>query len=372
MKNKIIKILTLSVILLLSVCFMVACNQGNNSDEGTGDSNVQQNATADKYFTFTLLDDGTYSIKSKDIADMPANVVIPASYKRKAVTTIGDSAFRECQSLVSIEIPDSVTNIGDSAFRDCQSLVSVEIPDGVTNIGDSAFSGCKNLTSVVIPNGITNIANYTFNTCPSLVSIEIPDGVTAIGDYAFFNCYKLTNVVIPDSVTTIGAKVFGHCSNLTSVEIPDGVTSIGFFAFESCNKLQYNVKENLKYLGNEENPYLYLVGVTSKGITSASIDQNCRFVGDYAFSECVSLISVVIPDGVEVIGCSAFYCCRSMTSVVIPNSAIFIGDMAFYGCSSLTSIKYHGTQTKWGEMNKGYEWDYNTGNYTITYNYAGE
>ena len=142
MKNKIFKILTLFVILLLSVCFMVACNQGNNSDEGTGDSNVQQNATADKYFTFTLLDDGAYSIKAKDIADMPANVVIPASYKRKAVTTIGDSAF-----------------------RDCRSLVSVEIPDSVTNIGDFAFSGCINLTSVVIPNGVTNIANYTFNNC---------------------------------------------------------------------------------------------------------------------------------------------------------------------------------------------------------------
>lgn len=45
-------------------------------------------------------------------------------------------------------IPDYVTEIGNSAFKNCSSLVSVTIPDGVTSIGYYAFGGCSNLKSI--------------------------------------------------------------------------------------------------------------------------------------------------------------------------------------------------------------------------------
>ena len=61
-----------------------------------------------------------------------------------AITDCKDFAFGE------FVIPDTingypVTSIGNSAFEDCDSLTSITIPDGVTSIGDSAFSRCKNL-----------------------------------------------------------------------------------------------------------------------------------------------------------------------------------------------------------------------------------
>ncbi len=54
-----------------------------------------------------------------------------------------------CESLTSIDIPDSVTSIGNSAFDGCKSLKSIVIPDGVTNIGKGAFYGCDALTVTV-------------------------------------------------------------------------------------------------------------------------------------------------------------------------------------------------------------------------------
>ena len=133
------------------------------------------------------------------------------------LTTIGKSAFDECDNLISITIPDSVTTIGSSAFRDCSSLTSVTIPDSVTTIGDYAFNNCSSLTSVTIPDGVTTIGDNTFYYCTSLTSVTIDDSVTSIGDYAFSYCSSLTSVTIPDSVTTIGNYTFYKCSSLTSV-----------------------------------------------------------------------------------------------------------------------------------------------------------
>jgi len=289
-----------------------------------------------------------------------------------SVTSIGYSEFYRCGSLTSIVIPDSVTSIGGSAFYGCSSLTSIVIPDSVTTIGSYAFAYCSSLTSIVIPDSVTTIGASAFASCSSLTSIVIPDSITSIGDWAFSNCRSLTSIEIPDSVTSIGYSAFRGCSSLTSVVIPDSVTSIGEWAFGGCDSLEYNVKDNLNYLGNETNPYLYLSGVTSQDITSANIDNSCKFIGDDAFEDCSSLTSVVISDSVTSIGNSAFYSCESLTSIEIPEGVTSIGDYAFRGCSSLTVINYRGTEEEWNAISKGLGWDYYTGNYTITYNYTGE
>ena len=69
------------------------------------------------------------------------NVVIP-----NGVTSIGDSAFKNCTSLTGITIGGSVTIIGGCAFSHCTSLTSITIGGSVTSIGKEAFSGCDLLT----------------------------------------------------------------------------------------------------------------------------------------------------------------------------------------------------------------------------------
>lgn len=126
------------------------------------------------------------------------NVLIPNTYQNKAVTSIGSSAFKNCNTLIRITIPDSVTSIGYFAFDGCSSLTSITIPDGVTSIGGYAFEGCHSLTSIIVDNDnkyFTSIDGDLYNKDKTKLiryaigktdaSFIIPDSVTSIGDYAF-------------------------------------------------------------------------------------------------------------------------------------------------------------------------------------------
>ena len=55
----------------------------------------------------------------------------------------------------SRQITARVTTIANNAFWGCESLTSVNIPNTVTEIGSDAFYDCSRLTSVTIPNSIT-------------------------------------------------------------------------------------------------------------------------------------------------------------------------------------------------------------------------
>ena len=145
------------------------------------------------------------------------NVLIPDTYQNKAVTSIGSNAFKNCNTLIRITIPDGVKKIGDEAFRSCSSLTSITIPDGVTYIGVWAFAYCSSLASITIPDGVKKIGDEAFDSCSSLTSVTIPDSVTSIGSWAFSECSGLTSVTIGNGVTSIGNSAFQFCDGLTSI-----------------------------------------------------------------------------------------------------------------------------------------------------------
>ena len=61
-------------------------------------------------------------------------------------------------------------------------------------------------------------------------------------------------------------------------------------------------------------------------------------IGNYAFYDCISLESIIIPNSIESIGECAFEDCTSLKSIIIPDSVKSIGDYAFVYCTSLESI----------------------------------
>ena len=195
---------------------------------------------------------------------------------RKGVKVIGNGAFFWCESLTSINIPNSVTTIGNGAFSRCSSLISINIPNSVTTIGRGAFSRCNSLTSITIPNSVVTIIGNPFyfwygnlyneskafiyedhvlfnknkTTLIAYIAREknytIPNSVTTIGEGAFNGCYSLTSINIPNSVTTIGKLAFCGCSSLTNINIPNSVTNIGDRAFRGCENLPSHIKSDIR------------------------------------------------------------------------------------------------------------------------------
>ena len=296
----------------------------------------EQPVSATPGVIYDISADGTYAIVAT-YTGASKKVRIADTYEGLPVTTIYQNAFYDNDAITSVIIPDSVTTIGGSAFWGCYNLTSVVIPDSVTTIGNSAFRYCYGIKSVVIPDSVTTIGVYAFCYCYSLTSVVIPDSVTTIGNSAFRNCSGITSVVIPDSVTTIGNYAFASCYNLTSVVIPDSVTDFGSSVFSDTN-VQFSEYENCKYLGSGDNPYYYLVEVTTKNLSSYKIHEDTKVIAESAFESCSRLTSIVIPNSVTAIGNYAFYKCDGLTSVVIPDSVTTIGYCAFYSCSNLTSV----------------------------------
>ncbi len=295
-----------------------------------------------------------------------------------AMTSIGDCAFFECNSLTKIIIPNSVTNIGDHAFYCCNNLTTICIPNSVISIGTCAFDMCENLTSINFgkKSKLMRIESSVFSFCRKIAKINIPNNVTSIGDYAFYCCNNLTTICIPNSVISIGTCAFSECS-LTYIYIPKSVKVIEYGAFPEFSNLRiicettfkpfgwnlnwnsykliyWNISKNHQMIKKYDIQYLLdlnkLTAIITEykgnnkliNIPSSIIHHDKEYaitnIGDYAFSECREILSINIPNTITSIGNWTFSKCINLTSVNIPSGVISIGRRTFSDCSNLTNV----------------------------------
>ncbi len=334
---------------------------------------ISANAVTCGEYEYDLLDDGTVEITK--YYGSSSELTISNSLHGKLVTSIGESAFEDCTSLTSVEIPDSIISIGKNAFHRCKSLKKITIPNSVKTISNYAFNYCPSLTSVTMGNGITSIGGRAFDDCNSLTSIVIPDSVVSIGNRAFASCTSLINIDVsdnnkyfssldgnlynkektellqyapgkkntsfnfPDSVTIIGDCAFFYCSNLISIDIPDNVISIGEWAFIGCTSLMsVSVPDSVQSLGwsafyntafynnesNWEGDVLYIGSHLTAAKNTIWGDYNIKeetlCIADYAFADCTALNSITIPESVTYVGKYAFDNCSNLASIDVSDN----------------------------------------------------
>jgi hypothetical protein len=131
-------------------------------------------------------------------------------------------------------------------------------------------------------------------------------------------------------VTSIGNGAF-QLTGLNSITIPDSVTSINTRVFSDCPSLtSVTIGDGVTSIGYS--------AFQLSGLNSITIPDSVTSIDTRAFSDCPSLTSVTIGDGVTSIGNYSFASCFSLTSITVPDGVTSIGSGSFYYCTSLATV----------------------------------
>ena len=262
-----------------------------------------------------------------------------------------------------------MTTIGTNAFYNCTGLTSVTLGNSVTSIGSYAFYGCTALTKITSLNPEPPTCAH-FSSVPTNGTLYVPEG--SKNAYASAKVWKdFTNIIELDaSGTPSNFEVDG-----IFYKVVDATAKTVEVTYSGDS---YSAVAN-EYAGNVVIPSTVTLNGTTYTVTS---------IGEHAFSQCLELTSVTIPNTINSIGYEAFSDCTGLTEVnisdlsawckidfgddqssnplcyagklklngeeitnlVIPSDITEIKNYAFSGCTSLTSVSIHNSITTIGDM----------------------
>ncbi|MDE6584158.1 MAG: leucine-rich repeat domain-containing protein, partial [Anaeroplasmataceae bacterium] len=191
------------------------------------------------------------------------------------VTSIGNYAFAECDSIVNIFTPRSDIEYGtyvfayshglknlqfrtEAAYRNfplkshmffyCDVLEDLVTPEDIEVIGEvQDYVFAYNLALTNLQYNDDHMGDHMFDTCISLVEVDIKECVTTVDDYVFANCTALTTPRFANEI--IGRYMFYNDTALVDVVVSPTIVDIRFAAFENC----YNIETmTLPFVGQHK------------------------------------------------------------------------------------------------------------------------
>lgn len=295
-------------------------------------------------------------VKVSEYTGSGTGVSIPSSVtygaRTYSVTAIGDCAFSDAVSVVSVSMPSTLTSIGPDAFSNCTSLKTIGIHAGVTSIGKNAFLGCNSRDfRIDVDSANPNYSSadgFLYNKDKTVLiqgrnaeTAAIPEGVQSIEDSAFGECGLLKTVSFPATLSKIGRYSFGGCINLTAADLSrcTQLKNIGMYAFTDCIRLgAVSIGVSAEYMG----VYVFF-GCTGPDFY-VTVDKNNQYYmskdgmlfdrGGSTLIQGRNAAAVVIPSTVKSISENAFFWCSNLENINIPFSVESIGDNSFSGCNN--------------------------------------
>ncbi|HAO63949.1 MAG TPA: cell wall-binding protein, partial [Porphyromonadaceae bacterium] len=132
--------------------------------------------------------------------------------------------------------------------------------------------------------------------------------LTKLDKAAFDGCSSLTEITLPKKLKTLGEAVFEGCTALEAINVAEGNAS-----FASADGVLFNkAKTNL---------LAFPAGKTG----AYAVPSGTEEIAASAFSRCVGLSAITLPETLTTIGDEVFYRCTGLTELTLPNSVTSIG-----------------------------------------------
>jgi len=285
------------------------------------------------------------------------------------VTEYAEDETKAGHVIIADKVTDSkgrehnVTSIY-SSMSNKSNLKSVVFGQNITTVGNSAFYNCQQLESVTLNSKLETLGTYTFEYCYKLSTVNFDEAplLTTVPEGCFYQA-GLTEINIPATITELGSSAFYGCDSAVVVTV--NVAEIPANCFQPNNsdesKLQtINIGKDVKSIGN--NAFRY-----QRQVTAVNIDPEVSelAIGNYAFSDLDAVTTITLPKGVASLGTgvfsycdnlttvifdeastieaipqSCFYECKSLEKLTFPNSVKTIGYSAFYNCTNLRELTF--------------------------------
>ena len=291
---------------------------------------VVKSGTCGTNAVWTLYSDGTLGISGRGAMDDYSKSSDQPWYR--AAGSISDDPF-----ITRVVVGAGITHIGSYAFSDNTKLEAADIAQqSVLTIGRNAFDGCTALGNVTLPPRLTTIEYRAFYNCTSMTDLVIPDSVSYVGMNAFSGCKGLKNITIP--VVNVNYDNNGYQQNgafyNTYVETCT-LTGNGAMSGSEYSPFQFTSIQKLIVSDNITSLYAYLAS-NCKSLTTVSLPEGITSIPDHCFYNS-SLSSINIPQSVTSIGSNAFMY-TNVQLLILPPNLTSIGSMAFDGCNKLRAI----------------------------------
>ncbi len=367
--KKLISVLLVSVMLLtmapLSGFMGISLPTVDLGKLFTPKASAATTGTCGENLTWTLDNHGNLTISGEgDMYDYADSASTPWYDVRKTikklsvasgVTSIGNYAFAECSSLISVSIGNDslMTDIGICAFDDCTELTSIDFGSNsrLEIIDSSAFDWCTKLTDVVLPETVTSIGGRSFYKTRVKGSITFlnPDCTIFDNDYTIDSnavvygysgstaeayAEKYDRVFVPlDASYTPEIVTSGTCG--------DNVT----WALDETGTLTISGTGAMKdYSFSSTAPWKYDYGYMVKDVV---IEEGVTSIGTYTFATHDNLMTIKLPSTMTSIGANAFFNSDSLTGIDFTTCAenLSIGKNAFFSCDRIEKLIIPGNVT---------------------------
>lgn len=163
--------------------------------------------------------------------------------------------------------------------------------------------------------------------------------VTQVAKQAF-GYAEISSITLPNSITFIDRVAFSD-SKIKSISLPENLEIIGYNAFSHCLNLEsIEIPNSVTVLG-ELSPLTGYSGSVFFGCSSlkqVKLPDNLDMIDDITFKDCTSLETLELPSTITSIGNQAFAGCTSLKSITLPAGCHTIKESAFSNCNSLETV----------------------------------